>query len=407
MKIIFWACLSILVYIYAGYPVLLWVMRQLRGVKAVEKKPIFPHVTLIISAYNEARVIRQKLENALALHYPREKLEIIVVSDASTDETDQVVSQYESQGVILLRLQERQGKTVGLNQAVAMAQGEILVFSDANALYDPDAIGHLVANFADPNVGYVTGASCYIKKDSSFVGWCEDLYWKYDLQIKKLESQVESMVGADGTIYAIRKELYTPLQPQDINDFVNPLQIIRQGFRGVFEPKALCYEQTMHHFEEEFRRKVRIVARSLRGLMRERALLNPGQFGFYALELLSHKLLRWFTPVFLLGMAITNIPLWTRGTIYTVTGTLQALFYAFAGLGFLLSLFRVKSHFLYFPYYFCLINLASLCGIWKACRGTVPITWEPERERREDLAKRQSFLVPLVSVMLISVGSVV
>jgi cellulose synthase/poly-beta-1,6-N-acetylglucosamine synthase-like glycosyltransferase len=407
MSIVFWGCLVVVCYIYVGYPLLLWVMRYLRERTPVVKRDFFPRVTLIISAYNEAAIIRQKIENSLALHYPAERLEILVVSDASTDATDQIVSAYQDRGVVLFQMPERQGKTMGLNQAVPVAKGEIIIFSDANALYDPEAIRHLVAHFADPTVGYVTGASRYIKKASSFVGWCENLYWNYDLHIKVLESQLGSMVGADGAIYAIRKGLYTPLQPQDINDFVNPLQIIAKGFRGIFEPAAVCHEQTVDLFGEEYRRKVRIIARSVRALFLMRILLNPYRFGWYAVELWSHKLLRWFTPVFLCGMLLSNLWLWADEWIYRWMGLMQMLLYASAGLGYVLSLCQMRLRVFYIPYYFCLMMIASMHGIWKALQGAVPSIWEPEREAQKLHAEHQKrVFVPLLSTLLI-IGSAV
>ena len=343
MSIVFWSLLIILVYIYVGYPLLLIIKRSMGGEKFIQKREFLPKATLIISAYNEEKVIRQKIENSLSLDYPSDKLEIFIVSDASTDTTDQIVSEYEQNGIVLMRMEERRGKTAGLNHAVSLATGEIIIFSDANAYYDPDAIRHLVVNFSDPEVGCVTGASRYIQRQASFVGWCENLYWTYDSKLKILESQIGSMVGGDGAIYAIRKKLYTPLQPQDINDFVNPLQIIIKGFRGIFEPAAVCYENTVHLFEEEYRRKVRIVSRSLKGLMQVPSLLNPLQFGFYSIELISHKLLRWFTPAFVLGLGLSNIPLITEGGLYQVTGTVQVIFYLSAMVGFLLSRVGIRG----------------------------------------------------------------
>ena len=379
MRVMFWSCAAALVYIYLGYPLLLWLVRWVRGARPVEKKPIAPPLSLIISAYNEAEVMREKLDNSLALNYPPERLDILVVSDASTDGTDEIVQGYADRGVRLLRLPERQGKSLGLNRAVPEARGEILVFSDANALYEAEALRHLSANFADPAVGYATGASQYQADGVSSAGWCETWYWTYDLSLKVMESDITSMVGADGAIYAIRKPLYQPLHRQDISDFVNPLQIIAQGYRGVFEPQAICYEATVERFDEEFRRKVRIAARSLRGLMQESGLLNPWRHGWYAVQLLSHKLLRWLTPVFAAGMALAALGLWPVGGLYAWTAALVAGFGLLVGLGFVGSRWQVPLRVAYLPYYFCLMNIASVCGMWKALRGQAPSTWEPER----------------------------
>jgi len=378
--LVFWGAACALFYIYLGYPILVWLVSKIRRGRPVLKKGFEPELTLIISAYNEAASIHQKIENSLSLDYPSEKLEILVVSDASSDGTDDIVLGYASRGVRLLRMEKRSGKTLGLNHAVSIAKGEVIVFSDANAFYDRDALRYLAAPFSDPEVGYVTGASHYIQKKDSFVGWSEALYWTYDLRIKELESEVSSMVGADGAMYAIRRVLYTPLKPQDINDFLNPLQIVAKGYRGIFEPAAVCHESTVSRFGEEYRRKVRIVSRSLRGLMQISGLLNPCRFGFYSIQLLSHKLLRWMTPLFIFSIALSNIALWSEGGIYRWVGHAQLFCYALALTGFLLSLLGLRLRFFSLPYYFVLMNLASLHAIWKSMRGQVQATWEPERE---------------------------
>jgi len=206
-------------------------------------------------------------------------------------------------------------------------------------------------------------------------------------------------------MYAIRKTLYTPLNPQDINDFLNPLQIISKGYRGIFEPKAVCREQTVTHFGEEYRRKVRIVSRSLRGLVQMAVLLNPAS-GFYALELLSDKLLRWFTPLFLLGIAFTNAVLWSEGGVYRLLGVSQILFYALASIGAFVSLRGVSLRLFYLPYYFCLMNFASLHAIWKASIGKVQATWEPERESARGNPNGPHIGLRFIFVMLVLFAAV-
>jgi len=396
MSFLFGGSLFVLFYIYLGYPALLALLCLFKGERPIGSDTFRPTVTLIISAYNEAQTIGEKIENSLALHYPSEKLEILVVSDASTDETDRIVSAYAHRGVTLVRMEERRGKTMGLNRAVSIAKGEIVLFSDANAFYEPESLERLVGHFIDPKVGYVTGASRYIQQKRSFVGWCENLYWNYDLEIKRLETALGSMIGADGAMYAIRRELYTPLQAQDINDFLNPLQIIGKGYRGIFEPAAICRESTVTRFGEEYRRKVRIVSRSLRGLAQMSSLLNPMRTGFYAVELISHKLLRWLTPLFLITIAFSNAILWPEGSIYRLMGSLQIILYALALIGFLLSSFGLILRVFYLPYYFCLMNLASLHAIYKSLVGQVQATWEPEREKGTANSKTRQIALKIV-----------
>jgi cellulose synthase/poly-beta-1,6-N-acetylglucosamine synthase-like glycosyltransferase len=211
-KLVFWVSISALVYVFLGYPLFLFVVgslvRKRSGVETLQQ----PYVSLIISAYNEEKVIREKIENSLSLDYPRSAFEIIVVSDASTDQTDAIVADYADKGVILERMPVRGGKTVGLNAVVPMAKGEIIVFSDANAIYAPNAVHKLVKNFSDPTIGCVTGDSQYVKLDQSYVGKSEDTYWDYERLLKIHESRLGSMVGADGAIFAIRKHLFRPLK---------------------------------------------------------------------------------------------------------------------------------------------------------------------------------------------------
>ncbi|MBI1929025.1 glycosyltransferase family 2 protein [Candidatus Poribacteria bacterium] len=404
MEIIFWTSVFITGYVYLGYPLLLYLLSVIVGSKRL---PSFsgrgardeggPFVTLIISAYNEERVIRRKLTNALALDYPKDKLEILVVSDCSTDGTDVIVKNFQGQGVTLLRLEGRHGKTYGLNQAVAIARGEVIVFSDANAMYEPDTIWKLVRHFADEGVGYVVGESRYMTGDSSATR-NENFYWRYEQFLKRKESDTGSVVGGDGALYAIRKVLYEPLGTADINDFVNPLQIIAKGYTGVYEPEAVCWEETAGTYQGEFRRKIRIVNRALRGLWQVRQVLNPLKYGFFSWKLVSHKLIRWFVPPLLITAFLSNLALIDREGFqshpyYTLLFAIQGLFYFLALLGYGLAVnqpisksanhvsrFTFHASVLFtIPYYFCLVNLAAMIGVLKTLRGQVTVTWNPER----------------------------
>lgn len=379
MVILFWASVGLILWVYAGYPLLLWLLQRLLAPRAVQQRPIEPHVTLIVSAYNEAEVIRAKIANSLALDYPRSKLEVLVISDCSADGTDDIVREYEGQGVRLLRMNERGGKTLGLNAGVPAAQGEIIIFSDANAMYHPQVVRNIVRNFADPQVGCVTGESRYNLDGATDSTESENLYWRYELALKQMESRIGSLVGGDGAIYAIRKSLYRPLQAADLSDFVNPMQISLQGYRNVYEPEAVSFENGADTFDQEFRRKVRIVARAWRGLLRVRPVLNPFRFGFFTLQVFSHKLLRWLIPVFMLGALLANFFL-LHSPFYLFTGIVQAFFYVLAGIGLLQSHRAEVARVFYVPYYFCLVNYASLLGILSYYRGQSFTTWQTVRE---------------------------
>src|SRR5436189_643652 len=266
MLYFFLASTALLAYVIVGYPLLLQLIVWLRGARPIRRSDVTPHVSFVISAYNEADVIRDKIHNALALDYPAEALEIVVISDCSDDGTDEIVREFASRGVKLARMSERGGKTAGLNATVPTLTGDIVVFSDANALYERDALRKLVRNFGDETVGYVTGEARYLKNRAAAADVGERAYWNYEIQMKRLETSLGSMVGGDGAIYAIRKALWQSLPEDAINDFLNPLQIVAAGWRGVYEPEAVCWEETGGGIRNEYKRRVRIVSRSWRAV---------------------------------------------------------------------------------------------------------------------------------------------
>lgn len=377
-------CLLIPVYVYFGYPALLWLFTRGKPSITHLRKDSFPSVALIISCYNEADVIREKLRNALELDYPKDRLRIIVVSDGSDDGTDDLVREFSDDGVMLIRQEGRLGKTMGINLAMEQVSEAVTVFSDANAMYAPDAITKLVRNLADPIVGYVVGAALYTDADQGASAQNENLYWRYELAIKSMESRLHSVVGGDGAIYAIRTELWEPLQQQDINDFVNPLQIVAKGYRGVFDAEARCFEETAGDFDREVARKERIVNRSIRGLMRVKETMNPLRSGVFSWQVISHKFLRWLIPLFLAIGAIGSAILALRGygLFQLITlGAITLLLLAWAG-------YRAEDKnrlpvWLSFPYYFLMVNLYSLKGIFRALRGETQVVWSSARPGRE------------------------
>jgi cellulose synthase/poly-beta-1,6-N-acetylglucosamine synthase-like glycosyltransferase len=378
MEVIFWLLAAVVVYVYAGYPLLLVVLSALGARRPVRKAETEPSVTLIVSAFNEAAVIAEKIRNSLALDYPREKIEIVVISDASDDGTDEIVGQFAAQGVRLLRMNDRGGKTLGLNAGVRSAKGEIVVFSDANAMYLPDAIRKMARNFADPQVGAVVGESTYADAEGG-AQKSESLYWKYETGIKRLETAIGSTVGGDGAIYAIRRSLYRDMRADALSDFVNPMQIVMAGYRCIYEPEAQSVEEAAEGFEKEFRRKVRIVNRAWRATWTLPALLNPLRFGWFSLELISHKLLRWLMPIFLVAVLLLNVLLVERSPLYSWLLVLQLVFYALALAGYLTRGRPTQPRLLYVPYYFCLVNIASARGIIEAYRGRTYTTWATPR----------------------------
>ena len=393
----------VLLYIYVGYPIFLGILSTLFPAKKIRKDKICPDVSLIISCYNEEDILKEKLANSLAIDYPKEKLEIIVVSDASSDRTDEIAREHADQGVRLIRQDDRLGKTMGLNLAVPKARGEIIVFSDANAMYQPDAIINLVENFADETIGYVVGEAKYVDVDSSAAAKSEDTYWQYEIFIKKMESRLHSIVGGDGAIYAIRSQLYEKMEQTDINDFVNPLQIIAKGFRGIYEPNAICLERAAGSFEKEFGRKARIVNRSFNGLLRVKSVTNPFKAGIFSWEIISHKLLRWFAPVPLFCFCLSSIIVGFCGElIFQYISGLILLFILMAFVGHLQSVKAKINPVFYIPYYFSLVNLASAIGVYRRLTGKVQATWNPPRVKKSILKNGRKG-TPLLQTTLVVV----
>jgi cellulose synthase/poly-beta-1,6-N-acetylglucosamine synthase-like glycosyltransferase len=382
LETLFWVSAALTIYVYAGYPLLLYLFARRKDCASSAEGPELPRVSLLISAYNEKAVITEKLKNALSLDCGRGRLEIIVISDCSDDGTDELVRQFAGEGVCLVRQQERLGKSAGLNLGVQRATGELIVFSDANSIYRPDALRKLIRHFSDPEVGYVVGNCAYRESAGQAASAnSEGLYWKLETWLKERESDFGSVVGGDGAIYAIRRELFTTLRATDINDLLNPLQIIARGFRGVYDRTAVCYEDAGDSFEKEFRRKVRIISRSLNAVRRAPQVLLPWIQPRHWLALISHKLLRWFVPFYLFTVLITSLFLW-QIPFYRFAVISQAGFYALAAIGWAVKSRREAPRIVYLPYYFVLVNLASLLGVIRAWSGSLSPTWQTIREEK-------------------------
>lgn len=396
--------LFIPLYVYLGYPVMLMVLDKLVKGKMLRTADITPSVSMVVSCYNEVDVIEQKIKNCQSIDYPQQLLEIIFVSDGSDDGTDEVIKKYCNDRIRLIRQEGRLGKTMGLNLALAQAHGEIIVFSDANAIYERNALKMLVRNFYDESVGYVVGAAIYKDDAASTAGTSENTYWQYEIFIKKIESKLHSVVGGDGAIYAIRRSLYEPLDKEDINDFVNPLQIIAKGYRGIFDADAICYEQTAGDFDKEGKRKQRIVNRSFTGLMKNKSVLNPFKYGFYSLEIMSHKLLRWLIPFFIV-LAATGIIILAQMqlVIFQWMLLLGILFIWCILIGKLLKKWSCCPSILTIPYYFYLVNLNSMMGVLQSLRGKVQITWSTPRDQNVERSRiKVSSILVFIGLILLT-----
>ena len=358
-----------LLYVYVGYPLLLRAVVFCRGARRVETGESVPTLSLVISAYNEAGVIRRKLENVLELDYPRERLEVVVISDASSDGTDDIVAEFASRGVRLERRPMRKGKTAGLNWTVPRLQGTIVVFSDANTLYASDALRQIVRGFADPMVGCITGETQYLEGRSAADAG-ERTYWGYESRIKRLETAVGSTVGGDGALYAIRRALWRTLPETAINDFLNPLQIVEAGWRAIYAPEARGFEETAGDVRTEWRRRVRIVSRSWRAVWQASGVLNPFRVGFFTISIVSHKMLRWLSGVFVAVCAAGILEFVLSQQVLTMAVLVLS---AVLGLAALVSA-RWRQR-LALPLYALVIQAASLVGVIKGIFGVVSGTW--------------------------------
>ncbi|HEY4760521.1 MAG TPA: glycosyltransferase family 2 protein [Thermoguttaceae bacterium] len=373
MELIFWASVSVILYIYAGYPLVLAVL-SLWARPTQKDENYIPSVSLIIPAYNEEKVLGDKLENSLALDYPKDRLQIVVASDGSTDRTNGIARSYASRGIVLREIIPRGGKTKALNSAIPETQGDILVLSDANTMYRPDAIRKLVRHFFDTAVGAVSGDVRLVEAASGHAD-SEGLYYRYERWIQQMESRVGSVIGADGGMYAIKRNYFRP-PPEDtiVDDFVISMTVARMGFRVLYEPEAVAIEQGTLSGREEFLRKARIIAGGIQALRMGIGLPRLRQ-PVLILGYLSHKLLRWLVPCFLLLVFVSSTTLAYK-PLYALFVAGQFLFYGSA-VGYGRDILGLRGWRLCgIPFYFSLVNSAAFWGIWKGVTGKQKVTWQ-------------------------------
>jgi cellulose synthase/poly-beta-1,6-N-acetylglucosamine synthase-like glycosyltransferase len=368
------------VYAYAGYPALVWLIGTLRP-RPVRKGTDSPSMSVIIAAYNEAAILPQKLDSIATQEYPQDQIEVLVASDGSSDDTPAVVAQFEHLGVRLLAL-ERGGKARALNRAAAEARNDVLVFTDANAILSPGALRALAANLCDPSVGCVGGNEKRQPPSSnSAAGLGERSYWEYDKRLKQAETRVGSMVAASGSLYAIRRSLFRPVKDfAATDDFSISTQAVRAGYRLVFEADAVTWEPTAPSGEVEFGRKTRITIRGMRSVWGARDLLSPFNSGFFAMQLLSHKVIRRLVGFSAAGVLVVSLTLVDRRR-YRMLLAGQLVFYGLAVVGWLGQQEQWgRKPWLYIPYYACMSNLAVMLGVVQFIRQRRLEIWEPRRE---------------------------
>jgi cellulose synthase/poly-beta-1,6-N-acetylglucosamine synthase-like glycosyltransferase len=364
----------LLVYIYAGYPFLIRLIGLVRR-RPVAKAPSCPSLSIIIAAYNEAGSIQKTIENKLSLRYPAEKMEIVVVSDSSTDGTDEIVKSLSAGNLRLLRQEPRQGKTAALNLAVAQARGEILVFSDANSLYHEDVLSEIMSNFADPRVGYVTGRMEYVTSDS-VIGTGTSGYMNYENRLRTLETAVGSIVGVDGGIDAMRKSLYQSIDPSLLPDLVLPLNVVESGYRVVYEPNAVLYEEALAQSDQEYQMRIRVALRAFHALWHKKALLNPFRYGLYPLQIVSHKLLRYLVGYVLAAIFLCSVLIQKPWSL--AFAAIQLAMYLSALLLVGITPARMPRLFRYL-FFFCLLNFASAVAFLMFLAGQKKVVWTPRQ----------------------------
>lgn len=374
---VFVLSLAACIYVYAGYPVLLAVLAKLRP-RPVKREPITPHISVMIAAYNERGIIEEKIQDTLRNGYPVDRMEIIVASDGSCDGTEAAVRSVGHRAVKILPL-PRRGKLRTLASAAQVASGEIFVLTDADAVLAPGSLGYLCESFADPEVGAVAGRKeLALTGTPSVLGRSEGLYRRFDEWQKEQESRIGSAVAADGTLYAVRRKLFDPgLDPAAADDMAITMRVAVGGYRLVYEPRAVVRVKPPSGQGPELRRKVRIANQAIRALLG----LGPDLWssGLYSLQLISHKLLRYMVPVFLMTLLASNLFLAVGlGGTWGGLLALQLAFYGLAGLGARHHRDRVGRIKLFsVPYYFCLMNLAAFLAILSVRRGDRIKSWFP------------------------------
>jgi cellulose synthase/poly-beta-1,6-N-acetylglucosamine synthase-like glycosyltransferase len=358
----FWGLCVLVAYVYVGYPVAIALLARLR-VRPRDREDVKPRkVTLIFCVHNELPVLRGKLDNCLSLDYPREALEILAASDGSTDGSDALLEDYRRRGLIKTFVQAvRSGKSAVLNRVVDLTEGEILLFTDASTLLDPDTVWKHVRHYSDPRVGCVGGELRFSNTSRGGVSAGHGFYWRYESWIRRSESALGILAYVPGANYSMRRALWKPVPPEFADDCVGPLNVVEAGWRVLYDPEATAVEVASETLGGLFSRRVRMVTRDLEATLRHGSLLNPLRHGGLALSILSHKILRWLVSLALVMILLLDVAL-ARKPLFAALLVLQCAFYALAAVGSLRG-GRPKSRLLSFPLYFCVSNLGALRGL--------------------------------------------
>lgn len=375
METVFWFATGFVFYAYLGYPLLLMAIGMVRN-RPVKKGPYQPTVSFIITAYNEEKRIREKLLNALQQDYPRDRFEIVVASDCSTDGTDDLVRSFASSGARLIRLSPKGGKEAAQKLAVDSTSGEILVFSDTATMLPPTAITSIVRNFADPSVGCVSSMDRFVDANGTISG--EGMYVRYEMLLRQLESRVNTLVGLSGSFFAARRSVCQNWASDLQSDFNTLLNSVRAGLRGVADPESVGFYKNLVDQRKEYERKVRTIVRGISVFMRNLALLNPLRYRLFAWQLFSHKLCRWLVPFAMIMALAANSVLASSSLFYRTTLMAQLGFYAVA-LSYAVTRRLPTATVLRIPSFFVMVNLSILDAWFRYFRGERIVSWDPSQ----------------------------
>lgn len=386
-QFLFFLCLLILFYTYIGYGILLYILIKLKRIFSVNNfttnhaqdfQAVTTPVTVLIAAYNEADFIEDKIQNTLAQDYPSDLMSVFIVSDGSTDNTTGLVGKYAA--IQLFHIPERKGKIAAINRVMPFVKTPVVIYTDANTLLNREAVSNIVRHFADPKIGAVAGEKrIRVKQNDDASSAGEGFYWKYESMLKKWDSELYSVVGAAGELFAIRTELFE-IVPTDtiIEDFYKTLRIAQKGYRVVYEPEAYATEAPSASVSEELKRKVRIAAGGLQAIYRLKALFNPLKYGILSFQFISHRVLRWTLAPFALPLLLlSNLFLTIQNNgWWSVVLVLQMVFYLSALIGYFLESRKLKFKVFFIPYYFCVMNYAVYAGFWRILTGNQSVIWE-------------------------------
>ncbi|WP_234733463.1 glycosyltransferase family 2 protein [Tellurirhabdus bombi] len=397
IEIILVVSVALVVYTYFGYGLVVWLLIRLKGKRPVKQLDdnYWPDVTLAVPAYNELSCLPAKVENSLDQDYPRERLHLLFVTEGSNDGSDEYLRSHYAGVVDVMGGSERRGKVAAMNRAMEHIKTPIVIFTDANTQLNTGAVRELVKHFRDPEVGAVAGEKRILTNDNeAAAGAGEGLYWKYESLLKRWDAELHTIVGAAGELFAVRTNLYEPVETDTIlDDFIISLRIAGRGYRVAYEPDAYALERPSFSILDEQKRKIRIAAGGFQSIVRLSYLLNPFRYGVLTFEYVSHRVFRWAVaplclPIIFLANCLLALQAFTepsdRGNGWVALLVLQCLFYGAAWAGYLLEKKQLRWKALFVPFYFTFMNVCALAGLVRYLRGAQSGTWEKVR-RADDV----------------------